>query len=807
MLRKFTLLSIYLLLYQLVWAQDSSTLLKGRVMNEQEEPLSFVNVALEGTRYGSYTTEEGAFFIKKVPAGSYKLRLSLVGYKPVSKEITVEPGKEVMYFTFKMEPQVNELAQVEVFGDRNKQPAKLATITRLPLAPSEQIQSISVISDRLIRQQGVLTISDATRNVPGVYTFATYGNKRESMSSRGFRGIPILKNGVRINSDFRGIGVLTDMVGVESIQVLKGSNAITQGLAGDLGSPGGIINIVTKTPRFSPGGFVSMRAGSFNQYRPAFDVYGPLNEEKTMAFRLNGAYETADSYREGIMLEKFYINPSFEWRPDELTTVTLEMDYLDDSRTPDLGTVNMASNDINAIYDLPYDQFLGFETDRTVTQNATYAARFNRVLTDKLNIRAAYYRSDLEISDVGASLSSGGGRSRLEPLESYSQRYRSLGSSSRIDNNSVLQLDLIGEDVETAGLEHTFQLGVDYRKVFLETSNASLASLDYVDIIDVMTPINNVLPSEIEQLVPTAAVTSKSTAFGLMAQDVVTLTDWAKTFFGVRFSSIQSSGSATTGVSHNTAWNPLLGLMLSPIENVNVFASYTSSTNPRSAARVDINGEPLGSERIDQLEAGVKTEWFKDRLRFNLTLFKINNTNMNMPVYDENWNETGYYTKGGNDERKGVEVELTGRLLENLEVITGYSYIDAKYKEHASYYFDSAPLNTPKHTANLWANYSFEQGVLKGASIGGGAYYVGKRPVNDWARTYTHEGIVPGQKPFMIEAYTTVNLQAAYLLNEHVGLRLLANNIFDEIGYNAYRTRYINQTSPRNFAAVVSYRF
>ncbi len=805
MTRKLAFIVIFLLFYQLAWAQGMATI-QGRVFNESGEVLSFANVALEGTRYGSYTNEEGVFIINNIPSGNYILRVSQVGYQAILKKVFLAEN-EVQNLSFTMIPKVNELAQVEVFGEKNKQPEKLETITRLPLAPSEQIQSISVISDRLIREQGALTISEATRNVPGVYTFATYGNKRESMSSRGFRGIPVLKNGVRINSDFRGIGVLTDMIGVETIQVLKGANAITQGLAGDIGSPGGIINIVTKTPRFTPGGFVSMRAGSFNQFRPSFDIYGPLNEKQTVAYRINGAYEHADSYRDGISLEKFYVNPSFKWRPDNRTTITLEMDYLDDSRTPDLGTINLATNDINAIYDLPYKVFLGFESDRTTTRNITYAARFNRELNENLSIRAAFYRSELDISDVGASLNAGGGRSRLPELEKVSERYRSLGGSTRLDNNSVLQLDLIGAAVETGMLKHTFQVGVDYRTVFLETANASLAELEYVDIIDIFEPLSNQLPAEIGSLVPGAAVASSSTSFGVMAQDVMTITDWAKTFFGVRYSSIQSSGSATTGVTLSNAWNPLVGLMVSPLKNMNVFASYTSSTNPRSASRLDVNGEPLGNERIDQLEAGIKSDWIKNRLRFNLTLFKINNTNMNMPVYDENWNETGYYTKGGNDERKGLEVELTGRILKNLELIAGYAYIDAKYKEHASYYYNSAPLNTPKHTANFWANYRFDNGLLKGLSLGAGVFYIGERPNNDWARTYTHEGIVPGQRPFEMEAYANVNLQASYLFTENLGLRLLVNNVFDEIGYNAYRTSYINQTAPRNFAGIVTYKF
>ncbi len=92
------------------------------------------------------------------------------------------------------------------------------------------------------------------------------------MSSRGFRGIPILKNGVRVHSDFRGQGILTDMQGVDNIQVLKGAASVTQGVATDLGSPGGIINIVTKTPKYEFGGNVSLRGGSFGQARTTCDV-------------------------------------------------------------------------------------------------------------------------------------------------------------------------------------------------------------------------------------------------------------------------------------------------------------------------------------------------------------------------------------------------------------------------------------------------------------------------------------------------------------------------------------------------------
>src|SRR5690606_35107095 len=133
-----------------------------------------------------------------IPFGKYTIIASSVGQK--SKEIEVVANSVLVNsITIRMQ-NTAKLSEVEVFGNRYEQPDKIEALTRLPLKPYERIQSISIIGSKVIENQGALTISDASKNVPGVYTFATYGNKRESMSSRGFRGIPILKNGVRVHS-------------------------------------------------------------------------------------------------------------------------------------------------------------------------------------------------------------------------------------------------------------------------------------------------------------------------------------------------------------------------------------------------------------------------------------------------------------------------------------------------------------------------------------------------------------------------------------------------------------------------------
>lgn len=776
--------------------QEQHYTIKGSVTSAYGEPISYAHISIPKHKKGVAADENGVYRLTDVAPGTYELKISAVGFKSITKNVTISGSDIIVNFVLKIDTALNE---VEVFGSRYEHPDKIEALTRLPLATYEQIQSISVISEKVIEDQGNLTIADATKNVPGVYSFATYGNRSESMSSRGFRGIPILKNGVRVHSDFRGTGILTDMQGVDNIQVLKGAASITQGVATDLGSPGGVINIVTKTPKYQYGGQASLRAGSFGQVRPTFDVYGPMNDKKNTAFRVNGAIERADSYRAGVSSQRFYINPSFEWRMDEGTTLTFEMDYFDDSRTPDLGTVNLDENDTNAIYDLPYSQFLGYKNDKALTQNLNYSARFKKTLTDKLSLNAAYYASRLDLDVKNASL--GDAISDVEGNTVYNLRTRGYSTSTREDKNSVLQIDLIGDDLQTGAISHTFQIGMDYRT---STYNTVSRSVSVLDTLDVFGTISNQLPDDLGLSDPSEAG-SESRSIGFVAQDVITFNAWLKSFLGFRYSTTETSTETETNSSD--AFNPLAGIIISPMENLNVFASYTNSSYPRTGTRLSEDGKELGNERFDQLEAGIKTNWLDSRLRFNLTYFKINNKDINLPVYDENWIATGFYQKGGNDQRQGIEVELTGRVLENFEVITGYSYIDAQYKEHTSYVYGSAPLNTPKHTFNVYGNYAFKN-KWKGLSLGAGAYYTGERPINDWsAGPVTHEGIVPNQKPFNVEAYTLVNAQVGYRFNQNWGVRLLLNNIFDEIGYNAYRTSYINQTDPRSFYGVLTYSF
>ena len=711
-----------------------------------------------------------------------------------------------------------EIEQVELFGERKKQPEGLEVITRLPLKTRDQIQSISVISYKAIETLGGLSLIDVAKNVPGVTLFSSYGGGSESMSIRGYRGVPVLKNGVLLDSDFRTAGMITDMQGVESIQVIKGSAAVTQGIGDGLGAAGGVINVVTKRPQFVNRTNVGFRYGSWDFYRPTVDFQRVLDSEGKVAIRFNGAYQKNNFFRSHVQGERIYVNPSITFRPDKMTNITVEMDYMNDRRTPDRGTVNLASGDKEALYTMPKGKFLGFAEDRAKTETYNFMTSVDRKINDKFKVRAAFINSVSNTDTQAMSIAPNG-------ANNWTERKRSYGKNMGEDVNKVFQFDFIGQDVQTGFIKHTFQVGFDWKETTVTTTsfdvykNASdlnqkkpVNTNNPIDVINVLGDISNTLPYNLI-FNKTATGVVKTPTMGLMAQDVMSFGKYVKAHLGVRYSRL--NGSTKNDVS---TWNPSFGLIISPLENVNVFGSYTTTTSLRSANNMLQSGGFVGPSKTAQWEGGIKSDWFNEKLRFNVTLFDIKTDNLAYQILDSNYNpvrdpnNNPLYGLAGNLRRKGIEVELIGRILPNLQIMSGWAYLDAQYKDSPAYVNGSAPMNSPKHTANAWLNYKFNQGILDGLDVGAGIYYVGKRPVDEWTqKTFTAghaNSVQPGVRPFDMPEYTTVDAQVGYALKNGVGVRVFFNNIFDSVGYSSYfRGGYIDQIQPRNFGVQLNYKF
>ncbi|MGL4583410.1 MAG: carboxypeptidase-like regulatory domain-containing protein, partial [Flavobacterium sp.] len=188
-------------------AQTSTV--KGRIVDEANKPVPFATVEIVELNIATQTDNNGEFVFNNLKKGKQTLKASFIGYGNASKSVNIDTDAEVANFTLKQID--NSLSNITVYGKSNKNVKKLQNLTRLPLGIQDQVQNISIVSDAIIEEQGALTVTEAARNVAGVTMFSSYGGVKESMSIRGFRGTPILKNGVALDSDFRTAAGIVDM--------------------------------------------------------------------------------------------------------------------------------------------------------------------------------------------------------------------------------------------------------------------------------------------------------------------------------------------------------------------------------------------------------------------------------------------------------------------------------------------------------------------------------------------------------------------------------------------------------------------
>src|SRR5215203_1027284 len=307
----------------------SAVVLKGIVRTSDGKPAAFVNVQLKETKQGTMTNDFGEYFFYNVPQGKYNVIVSYVGLKTIQSEIEIKKG-EVATYDFVLVENKNELEEIIVRASHTIN-EKSSSIGKINIKPMDLPQAITVIGKDVLDRQQVLHISDALQNVNGVYLMGTTGGFQEEIAGRGlpFGSSSTFKNGIRYNN-----AVMPEMSGVERIEFLKGGSAILYGNV----AAGGVMNIVTKKPNFEQGGEISFRTGSYDLYKPIVDIYGTFNKQQTVAFRINTTYEKANSFRDVVRSERFYINPSFLFKLSAGTELLIQTDYFTDNRTPDYGT-------------------------------------------------------------------------------------------------------------------------------------------------------------------------------------------------------------------------------------------------------------------------------------------------------------------------------------------------------------------------------------------------------------------------------------------------------------------------------------
>ena len=773
--------------------EDYNGRINGTVQTPDGEPVAWVTVAIKNSETATITDQNGAFVFRNLKPGPYTLVVSAAGSAKVEKTIRVTDA-EAANTVLVLEQSAKTLSAVIIDG-RKSQNLQPVTIGKLPVPPMDLPQSFSVINAVTLKNQQAEKLSDAIRNVNGIYLSATRGGAQESFFGRGYRlsSDNFFKNGARINS-----GVFPEMSSLEKVEVLKGGAAILYGEV----APGGIINMVTKQPKFNFGGEVSMRAGSYNLWKPALDVYGPLN--KKIAYRINGTFEDAGSYRDVVHSKRYYFNPSVLFRINNNTSILVQADYLNHHFTPDFG---IGSLDNTIIADVPRGTFNGTPWQYNKVQQSTASVSLGHKINNDWNLKASvnyqHYKRDYYSTERIQAKANGDWTRPLNKILS--------------NENSVYgQMNLVGK-INTGAIGHTLLVGADADYIVEESSKFdNPKTYDDFNIID-----HSKFVARTD--IPDANVISKTatpvTRAGIYIQDLISLSNKIKFLAGVRWSMQQAARAKTFDVGRDStsygdaknedAFSPRLGIVYKVLRNTAVFASYSNSFSANRGT--DVYGNALKPSVIDQYELGVKNDFLNGALSVNVTAYQIINNNLAQTAQFEKDgvtpnNNTALKELVGQSTSKGIELDIAGHPAKGLDIIAGYSYNDMRYTKtpdtKGSYVEGERLVGTPAHTANGSLFYTFS-GKLKDLKVGAGVYYTGDRNAG-WNNTKQQPQDY--SRLIFVKGFTTVDISAGYTFKK-ISLIAKVSNLLNTYNYYVHENYSINPIAPRQVMATASYRF
>lgn len=657
-------------------------------------------------------------------------------------------------------------------------------------------QSVQFLQGELLKDLNITRLDTALELASGVSKQNNFGGLWDSFAIRGFAGDENFPSGFLVNgfNGGRGYGGPRDASNVERIEVLKGPNSALFGR----GEPGGTVNIVTKKPNFENGGSFAISAGRFNTYRVEGDFNLPLSD--TVAVRINGSAEDADSFRDTVHTRKYTLTPSFLAKLSDRDIFTYELEYVNQSVPFERGVVAIPTVNANGTisYNLgaiPNSRFLANPNDPpTEVEVLGHQAQFQHDFDDDWTLMlGAGYKDTTFVgfsSDPELVLS----RQRLD------NDGRTLTRQRRFRDYSTTHMVFRGEisgKIETGPILHNVRLGADWDKFEIDTFQTRYrpVAADQSYSIDIFNPNYNI-PAPI----PTVVIQNGNEvqrAWGIYAQDQMEITEQFKVRFGGRYDHFEQDIDLrlnnTNPRKTYTKFSPMAGLVFEPTSIISLYASYGKGFRPNSG--VGFNGQPFEPETSQSYEVGAKLVTPGGRITSTLSLYSMKKDNVltNDPV------NAGFSRPGGSAKSKGIEFDLNGKIGAGFEVFLTYAYTDAEWSTNSGN--NDIPIrkgdpliNIPKHQANALLFKTFSIGD-RDAMLGGGVTYVGRR-LGETATT------------FFLPSYTIARLTGSIDLTDQIKLSADVSNLFNKKYYaSSYAALWIQPGAPRSFTVRTSFNF
>lgn len=577
-------------------------------------------------------------------------------------------------------------------------------------------RSVSTVTRQDMTDRDAQSVREALQYTAGVGTYFREGQfTRDYAYVRGFQGLQFL-DGLRLNVNNYGL----EPYGLERIDVLKGPAGTLYGQ----GSPGGLWDLTSKRPTDQAFGEALIRFGSYGALQGAFDVGGPVTEDHSLLYRVVGLGRIGDGQIDFSKNERAYIAPSFTWRIDEDTSLTILAAYQNDPKVTVLQPLPYAGTVVPG----PTGQFVsrnlflgepGYHD--TTVQQARIGYEFKHRFNDVFAFQQNFYYQNIQIN--------------LNEVQSNATP--TTTTTTRTAANQFFAIDMyqidnrLTADFDMGPLRHHVLFGTDYSAIpNVQGSGSGSAS-----------PLN--LYNPVYGLAFTNPVPITTFRYqdqrqaGAYVQDRVEF-GRLNVLLGARYDRLEQDQqtrtyNVATGAVTNPAWTKQpdqaptynAGVIYNFANGVAPYASYSQIFTP--VFGTDFFGRSFIPITGDQKEVGVKYMPPGYNILLSAAVFDITQYN----VQTADLLHRGYAVQTSSVESQGGEIELKTTHLYGFNVSAAYTYLDAKViATNTAGGLGKHPVGIPMNAASLWTTYRFAEGGLRGLTLGGGVRYVGDQAVD-----------------------------------------------------------------------------
>ncbi|TQS73614.1 TonB-dependent siderophore receptor [Rhodobacteraceae bacterium] len=647
---------------------------------------------------------------------------------------------------FKLEEIVVEaesdetLAQNGYVASYGRQATKLDTdIARIP-------QSVSVVTQDQMEDQDPRTLLEALNYTAGVNTtnFA-FDTRYDAVYLRGFAAYTngFFRDGLRqVNGP--SAWYRNDPYTIEGVAVLKGPASSLYGVSG----PGGVVNVVSKRPKADAFRELRVTGGTDDHKELAFDVTGEGSQDGRFLYRLTGIWRDADTPLAGYKDDTKLIAPSFTYKFDDRTKITVLSEYAKSTvggtasyYNPSYGVASTLYNGDPDYNDFTNEQYrIGYELEHMLSDTIT--------LRQKL--RYSHVDSDLEYAGYYAQ--SAGSLAR------YWGHYREEQHNLSIDNTAEFSF-------ATGRFDHNLVVGVDYTD---SSYDAYLAPTGYVSAAATdAAGLPYYAGQDVEQ---TGVYIHDQITDGRMNLFLSARHDWVDT--------TTEDGARTRQDSHDQHWSGRVGVSYSMENGLTPFANLSSAFVPNTGLVFDpsdpSSGRAAQATTALQKEIGLKYQIPGSESLITASLFDIKQEDgvvyqtVDASLFGVNQVQVPYDLHS-----RGLELEGQMNLGTDWRMLGNYTYTDMEIEKGTAGTIGRQLSATPRHSAALWAFYAPQTGPMAGWGLGGGLRYVGESYGDD-TNSFKNDDY--------IFADMSLSYDFAALGQDGLKMQMNVKNLFDEKG-------------------------